>query len=122
MRNPKPATRLPHPVLQNIATNIGAIRKRRGLTQEQLSDLTHIAPQTLSRFERNLNTPSISKLASIADGLQVEISSLINDNDQNQSTLNHELMSALRALPKSSQEYIIQNAIELCRQLQDKPL
>ena len=58
-----------------IGENIGAIRKERGLTQEQLARMVGVSAQAVSKWE-NGGTPDAELLPAIADRLEVTIDSL----------------------------------------------
>lgn len=54
----------------SIGENIKMLRKEKGLTQKQLSQLTGISEVMISQYERNIRTPknkNFSKLAFILD-------------------------------------------------------
>ena len=54
-----------------IGKRLNALRKRMGLTLQQLGDLSGLSAAFLSQVERELTSPSVSSLASIAKALDV---------------------------------------------------
>lgn len=54
---------------QRIGKRIKELRKKSGMTQEQLADLVKIDPRHLSRLERGVHYPSIDTLELIAQHL-----------------------------------------------------
>lgn len=55
-----------------------AIRMRLGMTQEKMGEVTGIAPNTLSRYERGALTPSADAVSKIAKALNVTTDELLN--------------------------------------------
>lgn len=78
------ATPLPGRLLRRVAakptTRIGGavqrLRLAAGLTQQQVAELAEIAPETLSRIERNRIAPSLDVVGRLADALRVRTSDL----------------------------------------------
>ncbi len=64
-----------------IGENIKRIRKRKGLTQKQLSELSGINESQLRRYELGLNNsnPKIETIQKIANALGIPVS-LLNDS------------------------------------------
>ena len=54
-------------------------RKRKGLTQEQLSKMLGVQRSVISKYETGLIVPSIPQLQKIAAALDVSVSSLLYD-------------------------------------------
>lgn len=61
------------------------IRERRGLTLQQIEDLTGISFNTISRYERGIISPKVDTASKIAQALGVTVDELIN------GTVNQEL-------------------------------
>ena len=55
-----------------MAFNIKYYRYLKGLSQEQLAELSHLSPEYISRIERGLNSPTIDKLETIAKALNMD--------------------------------------------------
>ena len=60
-----------------IGLNIMRYRKERGLTQEQLAELTGYSRQQIQRVETANAAPSMAILLDISDALQVPLERLI---------------------------------------------
>lgn len=60
-----------------MATRIIALRKRRGLTQEQLAEKAGVGRSHLARLETARQDPTLSTLEKIAKALGVKVSKLI---------------------------------------------
>lgn len=64
--------------METIGTKISKIRKQKGMSQEELSDLSKINLRTLQRIEKDENQPSGNTLKSICDVLQLNIEEIVN--------------------------------------------
>ena len=56
-----------------IAVRIKAIRKRRGLSQEEMAGLINRSPDTISNLERGVSLPTYETLDELAKGLKVPL-------------------------------------------------
>jgi transcriptional regulator with XRE-family HTH domain len=93
-----------------LATQIGrAIRIQRkiaDMTQEALAEAVELQSETISRFENGQRTPSIEKLADIADALQVPVTVFFKyvDNANPQPDTDAYARKIRAALEKLSEE------------------
>ncbi len=55
-----------------------ALRKERGLTQEQLGEKLHVAGKTISRWETGAYMPPVEMLAALSEMYGVTINELVN--------------------------------------------
>lgn len=81
--------------------NISRIRKRRGLTQVDLAELTKLTQPTISRAERGDDSTTMATLANIAAALDVPIGDLFSDD---RSAVEAELLQLFRRLPPERQK------------------
>jgi len=56
---------------------IQRIRRERGMTQEQLAEMTNIAPNSISRIERGLLIPALPTLIDICNALETGADSIL---------------------------------------------
>lgn len=71
--------------------NIKAIRKQRGLSQEELAIRLHVVRQTVSKWEKGLSVPDSDMLVKIAEVLETSIGDLLgqgiyDEKDKNEIT------------------------------------
>ncbi len=64
-----------------VGMNIRTLRKKAGLTQEQLAFDAQIDFTYVSGIERGKRNPSLMVMARIADALNVELTTLLDGND-----------------------------------------
>lgn len=62
------------------------IRRRKGLTQEQLSDLSGLSIQFIGEIERGKRNPSLTTLKSIAEAVEMNVADLLNVDEFQMST------------------------------------
>lgn len=60
-----------------LASNVRALRARKGVTLEQLAEITGVSRATLSRVERGDSVPSALVLGKLAAGLEASLSQLL---------------------------------------------
>ena len=60
-----------------LAKNIKAIRKQRGMTQEELATRLNVVRQTVSKWEKGLSVPDADLLKRIAEILETDVSTLL---------------------------------------------
>lgn len=65
----------------NIGSNISALRKKRGMTQEDLANELGVSAQAVSKWENNSSCPDVSLLTKIADIFGVSVDSLLRSNE-----------------------------------------
>lgn len=60
--------------------NIKAIRKSKGLSQEELAVKLNVVRQTISKWEQGLSVPDSDMLLSISEELETPVSALLGEN------------------------------------------
>lgn len=60
-----------------LGENLKGLRKKKGLTQEQLADVLGVSPQAVSRWESEATYPDIAMLPAIANYFDVTLDDLI---------------------------------------------
>lgn len=64
--------------IMSLAKNIKTYRKKKGLKQNEFAELLGISPQSVSKWECGLTSPSIENLCEIAAILDVSLDVLVN--------------------------------------------
>lgn len=60
--------------------NIKAIRKSKGLSQQELAIKLNVVRQTVSKWEQGLSVPDSDMLLSISEALETPVSTLLGEN------------------------------------------
>ena len=63
-----------------LGQRIRDLRRKRGLTQEQLAELADLSVPYISHLERGTKTPSLAVLVRLADSLDVTVDRLLSGN------------------------------------------
>jgi len=63
----------------NIGNNISALRKKKGITQEELANELGVSAQAVSKWENNSSCPDVSLLTEIADYFGVSVDALLRE-------------------------------------------
>ena len=71
-----------------LAENIKAIRKQRGMTQEELATRLNVVRQTVSKWEKGLSVPDADLLKRIAEILETDVSTLLGAPINTESNTN----------------------------------
>ena len=64
---------------QQVGQRLRHLRQVRGYTQEQLAERIEISPKYLSSIERGAENPTLNLLSRLAQGLQVDLYELFQD-------------------------------------------
>ena len=63
---------------QQFGSRVRALRKKRGMTQEQLAEATELSVNFISFVERGIKSPSLANMGRIAKALNVPVMDLFN--------------------------------------------
>ncbi|NIO16889.1 MAG: cupin domain-containing protein [Deltaproteobacteria bacterium] len=66
----------------DVGKRIKSIRKRKGLTLQELSDKSGMSATAISAIERNVSSPTVSTLVNIARALGESLSSLLGEEEK----------------------------------------
>lgn len=65
----------------DVGSRIKSIRKRKGLTLQDVSDRSGMSATAISAIERNVSSPTVNTLASIGKALGESLSNLLGESD-----------------------------------------
>ena len=65
--------------------NMKAIRKSKGLSQEELGIKLNVVRQTISKWEKSLSVPDADTLIRLAEILEVSVSELLGEKIENEN-------------------------------------
>lgn len=65
----------------NVGKNIKSIRKRKGLTLQELAEKSGVSATAISAIERNVSSPTVTTLSAIGQAIGESLSSLLGENE-----------------------------------------
>lgn len=71
-----------------LGENIKALRKRKGLTQEELAIRLRVVRQTVSKWEKGLSVPDAEMLQRLAEVLDTDVAQLLGADVKNEQSEN----------------------------------
>ncbi len=92
---------------QALGKAIGARRKARSLTQDDLAGMVDVDVETISRFERGAVLPSLQRLCRVAVALDVGLGELLAQASVLPSDQAQKLCMVLQALNQDDQQLLI---------------
>lgn len=100
-----------------LGRNIFERRKELGWTQAELAEKIGVDTETVSRFERGSNLPSLSRLETLASVLGVPLSKLIAQSSHQPNTQAEVITEWLAALESNDREFVMDALKRLCSHL-----
>lgn len=88
---------------KKIGNLLKALRKEKGMTQEQLAEQLRVSNRTVSRWETGSNMPDLDLLIEIADYYDVDIRDLL-DGERKCEKMNNELQETVLKVAEYSNE------------------
>lgn len=102
----------------DLGKNIKSMRRKRGLTQEELGKRIGVEKSAVSRWENGDRKPKIDHLNNIALVLEVPLGALLSDNDLYESVGNWEgsIIDDKRRKDQKDTEKDIQSGLEMVKE------
>lgn len=105
---------------KRLGERVSSRRKQLGWTQEQLAERMRVDAETISRFERGVNLPSLLTLDRLAAVLKVDIGELTLRKEPNKLDPAGKLAMLLADLPPSDQTFVVQQVSIWCEYLRSR--
>jgi transcriptional regulator with XRE-family HTH domain len=100
-----------------IGKSIAAKRMASGLTQEQVAEFLGIGYEAVSRMERGVIIPTVSKLIQLAEIFDIPVDALLVESSDRVSDQARLLADALNGLSQSDRDFLVQTIRELAKRL-----
>lgn len=88
----------------DLSKNIASLRKKKGITQEQLALALNLSPQAVSKWETNVSQPDVQTLPLIADYFNVSIDYLFYGQDLSYQEIYDKVFRKVAEHPQMSRE------------------
>ena len=80
--------------MNTIGQNIAELRKKKGLTQEELAEKMSVTAQAVSKWERDASYPDVTALSELAKVLGVSVAAIL-EGEQDVPTLKEDAPEAI---------------------------
>ena len=97
----------------NLAKNIADLRKKKGITQDELALALNISPQAVSKWETNTSLPDIQTIPMIADYFKVSIDYLFYGKDIVYSDIYDKVYQKVRSIPEQMSQQSYKDALKI---------
>lgn len=97
-----------------LGANISERRKKLGWTQAELAERIGVDTETVSRFERGSNLPSIQRLEKLADALKIPLHLLIAASSPRADDQSYILNEWISELTPKDREFALNTLKQLC--------
>jgi len=77
----------------NFGQNLRRIRKKKGYTLAQLAEISGISKRMIGHYETQVKRPSIDKIKTLADALDLSLDELMGVNDTSRNKKKEDLAS-----------------------------
>ena len=74
--------------MKSIGETISSLRKKKGLTQNELADKMNVTDKAVSKWERDLSCPDVNTISRLAEVLDVSVEELLNAKEQRKTSDN----------------------------------
>lgn len=65
----------------DFSKRLKEIRLEKGLNQKELAELSELSPQSISSFEKGINSPTVPSLLALANALSVSVDYILGRTD-----------------------------------------
>lgn len=74
--------------MKSIGETISSLRKKKGLTQNELAEKMNVTDKAVSKWERDLSCPDANTISRLAEVLDVSVEELLNAKEQRKTSDN----------------------------------
>ena len=96
-----------------VGARLAARRKALGLTQAALAERLGIEKESISRLETGFVSPSLGRLATLAEALDFPMEGLLRDVSPHPDDQAASLTAVIRDLPERQRAFVLRTASEL---------
>ena len=97
-----------------LGEKIYELRKKNGLSQEQLAEMLNVSRQSISKWEGNLTYPEPDKLITLSEYFQVSLDYLMKTDGVNEKGTTKETIDTVTATASSGKSSPILAGLTIC--------
>lgn len=101
--------------IEKVGLNLMVHRRRLDLSQQEVAERIGIEPESVSRMENGVISPTLTRLRQFASLYQCSLESIIGEASDLPSDLNKRLSAELEELPESDRVFVTEQAIGIAR-------
>lgn len=105
---------------KRLGRKIAERRKHLEWTQDQLAERVGVDAETISRFERGTNLPSLPTLDRLATALQVEVGELLSRESSGRSDESAKVSAWIEGLSAKDRGFVMKVVRDCCGHLRQK--
>jgi transcriptional regulator with XRE-family HTH domain len=104
-------------IATRVADSIKTCREKSGLTQDQVGELLEIGAEAVSRIERGISVPTLTRLAELADVFQCPIEDLLGSSSNRSADQAEYISKLISALPTDDRTMVVDVVERICERL-----
>lgn len=105
--------------LKELGQKLKAARKKKGLTQQQLADISHVSLKHIQNCERGEKNPSSEILRALVQVLDISLDSLIAPNTLDDEQAANEMRQIYLSCPPVARKTLLNSTRALANELKD---
>lgn len=98
---------------RRVGAALAQQRRNRGLSQQQVGEAIGVEPETVSRMETGVISPSLKRLHQLAEVLDCSVEALLGSASAHPHDLINRLGEHLTMLSESERSFVIQQSVSL---------
>lgn len=108
---------MPNSDLKRLGQQLKAARNEARLTQEQLSDLSHVSIKHIAGIEKGQKNPSFEILLALSKVLKLSLDGLIASNLSEEEKACKQLVASYMACPPAARDMLLKSTQTLANEL-----
>lgn len=105
--------------LKELGQKLKAARKKKGLTQQQLADISHVSLKHIQNCERGEKNPSFEILRALVQVLDISLDSPIAPNTLDDEQAANEIRQIYLSCPPVARKTLLNSTRALANELKD---
>lgn len=105
--------------LKELGQKLKSARKKKGLTQQQLADISHVSLKHIQNCERGEKNPSFEILRALVQVLDISLDSLIAPNTLDDEQAANEMRQIYLSCPPVARKTLLNSTRALANELKD---
>jgi transcriptional regulator with XRE-family HTH domain len=109
-----------HEIASRVAEAIKLCREKRGLSQDEVGELLDIGAEAVSRLERGVSVPTLTRLAQLADIFKCPIEDLLGSSSTRAVDQAEYIAKLIAELPTEDRVMVVEVVERICDRLKDR--